>query len=92
MSLTFHTEFDVIDYTGGKETKVGHYKQEVSDTSAPIVTSTPDRWGVEKSIKDGYPKYLLTRDDLLQRRSGIKHRNLPGFMASQNTFNVSLLQ
>ncbi|MBP5781864.1 MAG: hypothetical protein J6X34_11620, partial [Clostridia bacterium] len=57
MSLTFHTEFDVIDYTGGKETKVGHYKQEVSDTSDPIVTSTPDRWGVEKSIKDGYPKF-----------------------------------
>ena len=58
MSLTFHTEFDVIDYTGGNERKVGHYKQEVSAASDPIVTSTPDRWGVEKSIKDGYPKFI----------------------------------
>ena len=39
-----------------------------------------------EEIKDGYPKYLLTRDDLLQRRSGIKHRNLPGFMANGELF------
>ena len=56
MSVTFHTEFDVIDYTGGEERKVGHYIQEVSATSDPVVTTTPDRWGVSKSIKEGYPK------------------------------------
>ena len=56
MSVTFHTEFDGIDYTGGGERKVGHYIQEVSATSDPVVTTTPDRWGVSKSIKEGYPK------------------------------------
>ena len=29
-----------------------------------------------KSIKDGYSKYLLTMDKLLQKRSGIKHLNI----------------
>lgn len=31
-------------------------------------------------IKDNYPKYLITRDDLIQRRNGIKHVNAPQFM------------
>ncbi len=31
-------------------------------------------------IKDNYPKYLITRDDPIQRRNGIKHVNAPQFM------------
>ena len=29
-----------------------------------------------ESIADGYPKYILTMDKLLQKRSGIKHLNI----------------
>jgi len=31
-------------------------------------------------IKDNYPKYLLTRNDPIQRRDGIIHANIPEFM------------
>lgn len=39
-----------------------------------------------ESIKDSYPKYLLTLDRLLQRRSGIKHENIIKFMAEERAF------
>lgn len=29
-----------------------------------------------ETIKDGYSKYLLTMDKLLQKRSGVKHLNI----------------
>ena len=29
-----------------------------------------------ESIRDGYPKYLLTMDKLLQKRNGVKHLNI----------------
>lgn len=40
-----------------------------------------------EKIRDGYPKYLLTRSDMLQKRSGIKHRNIPEFMIEQTMFD-----
>ena len=33
-----------------------------------------------EAITDNYPKYILTRGDLLQHRNGIKHKNIPDFM------------
>lgn len=30
-----------------------------------------------ESIKDNYPKYILTRNDLIQKRNGIIHLNIP---------------
>lgn len=39
-----------------------------------------------ESIKDSYPKYLLSLDRLLQRRSGIKHENIIKFMAEERAF------
>ena len=39
-----------------------------------------------ESIKDGYPKYLLTRNDMIQRRNGIKHVNIPTFMKEGKMF------
>ena len=42
---------------------------------------TEDReYRVLEMIKDNYPKYLLTTDYLLQKRSGIRHVNLMDFM------------
>ena len=39
-----------------------------------------------ENIKDGYPKYLLTRNDMIQRRNGIKHVNIPAFMTEGKMF------
>ena len=39
-----------------------------------------------ESIRDNYPKYLLTRNDLMQRRSGIKHYNIAPFMKENRMF------
>lgn len=37
-------------------------------------------------IRDNYPKYVLTRNDPIQRRGGILHRNLPQLMAAGEDF------
>ena len=39
-----------------------------------------------ESIRDNYPKYLLTRNDPIQRRNGINHYNIGDFMASGQLF------
>jgi len=39
-----------------------------------------------EKIRDNHPKYVLTRNDPVQSRNGILHRNLPDFMASGETF------
>ena len=39
-----------------------------------------------ESIKDNYPKYVMSTDYLLQKRNGIKHVNLIDFMSSNSTF------
>ena len=39
-----------------------------------------------ESIKDNYPKYVITRNDLIQKRNGIIHVNIGPFMESGNLF------
>lgn len=39
-----------------------------------------------EKIRDNYPKYILTRNDPLQSRNGILHRNLPEFMRDGESF------
>lgn len=39
-----------------------------------------------ESVKDNYPKYLLTIDDLIQKRNGIKHYNIPKFLSEGKAF------
>lgn len=39
-----------------------------------------------ESIRDNYPKYLLTRNDLIQHRGGIKHVNIAPFMKEARLF------
>ena len=49
--------------------------------------STEDReYRPLEMIRDGYPKYLLTRNDLIQERSGIMHCNIPIFMKGKRMF------
>ena len=37
-------------------------------------------------IRDGYPRYLLTMDRLLQRRDGVRHENVVDFIAEGREF------
>ena len=39
-----------------------------------------------EQIRDSYPKYVMTMDRLLQRRSGIHHVNIISFMAAEKSF------
>ena len=39
-----------------------------------------------ESIKDNYPKYVVTMDSLLQQRNGIAHINLVNFMKNGKEF------
>ncbi len=39
-----------------------------------------------ESIKDNYPKYVMTTDYLLQKRNGIKHVNLIDFISTNSNF------
>ena len=39
-----------------------------------------------EAISDNYPKYILTRNDMLQQRNGIIHKNIPEFMMNDEKF------
>jgi uncharacterized protein len=39
-----------------------------------------------ESIRDNYPKYVVTTDYMLQKRNGIHHVNLMDFMVSESRF------
>lgn len=39
-----------------------------------------------EAVRDNYPKYVITTDQLLQKRSGIHHVNLMEFMLSRQSF------
>ncbi len=39
-----------------------------------------------EQIRDNYPKYLITRNDFIQRRSGILHYNIAPFMKENIDF------
>lgn len=39
-----------------------------------------------EKIKDNYPKYILTRNDMVQKRNGIIHKNIPEFMSNGEMF------
>lgn len=50
--------------------------------------ATEDReYAPLESIRDNYPKFVLTRADPIQRRNGIVHANLPEFMAAGKDFS-----
>ncbi len=39
-----------------------------------------------EQIKDNYPKYIMTRNDLIQNRNGIIHVNIAPFMKNNSSF------
>lgn len=45
-------------------------------------TETEDReYRPLEQVRDNYPKFVLTRNDMIQRRNGIVHRNIPEMMS-----------
>ena len=51
-------------------------------------TKTEDReYRPLEKIKDNYPKYVLTRRDLIQKRNGIKHANIIEFISDKKLFD-----
>ena len=40
-----------------------------------------------ESVKDNYPKYIMTLDYLFQKRNGIKHVNILDFIKENSEFN-----
>ena len=49
------------------------------DENGKNITEEREYRSLER-IADGYPKYLITMDKLLQKRSGIKHLNIIDMM------------
>ena len=39
-----------------------------------------------EQIAGNYPKYVMTRGDMIQKRNGIRHINLPEFIQTQERF------
>ncbi len=49
------------------------------------VTENREYAPLEK-IRDNYPKYIITRNDLIQQRNGIKHVNIADFIRNSQLF------
>ena len=48
-----------------------------------LIRETEDReYAPLEKIKDNYNKYILTRNDFIQKRNGIIHKNIPELMAN----------
>ena len=58
---------------------------QVSRTIADRATEDREYASLE-GIKDAYPKYLLTNDRLLQKRSGVLHENIVRFIVEDRLF------
>lgn len=58
---------------------------DIYDENGKLITEEREYAPLE-TITDGYPRYLLTLDKLLQKRSGVKHVNLINFMLKNERF------
>ena len=63
------------------------YAQVAMTITADKATENREYASLEK-IRDNYPKFVLTRNDLVQQRNGILHENLPDFMKQGKNFTA----
>ncbi len=61
------------------------YVQAAMTIMSSVETEDREYAPLEK-IQDNYPKYLVTRNDLIQKRNGIKHVNIAPFMKEGKMF------
>jgi predicted AAA+ superfamily ATPase len=76
LECDFILEKDKTDYA---------YVQVAMTIMSSIETEEREYRALE-AIRDNYPKYVMTRNDLIQHRNGIKHVNIASFMASNTSF------
>ncbi|MBQ3644333.1 MAG: ATP-binding protein, partial [Candidatus Riflebacteria bacterium] len=62
-----------------------YYVQVAMTILSSIETENREYKPLEK-IKDNYPKYIMTRNDLIQNRNGIIHVNIAPFMKNNSQF------
>ena len=73
------------DFILRKDTNQYSYVQVAMTILSSIETENREYKPLE-SIKDNYPKYVITRNDLIQQRSGIIHVNIGPYMKEGNLF------
>ena len=59
---------------------------QVAMTIASSIETENREYKPLESIKDNYPKYVVTRNDVIQQRNGIIHANIGPYMRSGNLF------
>ena len=85
MSACISSYAAVLVYLGAKTTRDYAYVQ----VAMTIMNSreTEDReYRPLEQIADNYPKFVMTRSDMIQKRNGIRHINLPEFIQTQGSF------
>lgn len=70
-----------------RDTELNYSYVQVSMTILNSIDTENREYKVLESIKDNYPKYVLTTDTLLQKRNGIIHDNICNFMINSKLFN-----
>lgn len=65
--------------------KRGVAKQKLEEYLAGKKTEEREYKPLE-TIKDNFPKYILTRSDPIQHRNGIIHKNMPELMKNGELF------
>ena len=70
-----------------ERTDTGYAYIQVSMTIMASADTEEREYRPLEMIRDNYPKYLLTRNDLIQNRNGIKHANMPIFMKENRLFD-----
>ncbi len=73
------------DFILGRSNMDYSYVQVAMTIMSSIETENREYRPLE-SIKDNYPKYVITRNDLIQHRSGIIHANIAPFMKENQLF------
>lgn len=69
-----------------RDSKLNYAYVQVAYTINESKTTEDREYTPLETIKDNYPKYVLTTDYLLQKRNGIRHLNLMEFMEANSKF------
>ena len=71
-----------------KLARLGTFVQRGGDLNRVITRYTEDReYRPLEMISDNYPKFVLTRNDPVQKRNGIIHLNIPKLIVEQRKFD-----
>ncbi|MCM1127004.1 MAG: ATP-binding protein [Lachnospiraceae bacterium] len=69
-----------------RDTSASYSYVQVAMTIMNSIETENREYAPLEKIMDNYPKYLVTRNDLIQQRNGIKHVNIGSFMKKGSLF------